>query len=451
MNRVIVPLNLTLHANQRIVHASDARFKVIRAGKRFGKTYWALFELLQRAGMVRNGTFWYIAQTYGQAESTAWGVLHEMLPHQYIEAEWQTKLRIKLKVNGSIIELKGADNPDTLRGTALHGAVFDEYAYHPGETWPRIIRGQLANTKGFASFISSPHAKGRNHFTTFCDETKRRMLAGDKDHAYFHFTIYDNPTIERQEIEDIRASVSDDVWQTEYMAEESNLGGSIFGEFNRADNVQDLDAESFDYSVLAMDYGLNHPSANLWIDVNTQKKIIYFRDELVKSGSTFDEVCRLIKAKSGERVPFVGVLDPSAARRDPFTKRSYIDEYRRCFREFGGEWENMGVVPGDNKDRGYEVLKMLLKKKVVKVHPRCRNLIYQLENVTYEDTTGEDATDAARYGTTYIHDRVQGMNILPNLEEKEPVTTLPAGVYSAKSALFSQTRAPLNWAMNEYA
>ena len=50
--RIDVALNIVLHKNQRIIHSNPARFKYIKTGKRFGKTYWAIFELLQKAFMT---------------------------------------------------------------------------------------------------------------------------------------------------------------------------------------------------------------------------------------------------------------------------------------------------------------------------------------------------------------------------------------------------------------
>lgn len=244
---MITPLkvhaNIQLHPNQMAVHNSRGRFKYIKAGKRWGKSKLAMFELFQWS--VKPNRYWYVAETYGQAEEIAWRDLTveqedgqpPIIPPQYIKNKWNSKLMLELEW-GSILQLKGQDNPSTLRGIPLGGAVLDERSYHAEEIWPSIIRGQLAKSQGPAIFISSPHFKGRNHFTTACEEADRKMKSGDKDFAYFHFTIWDNPTLERKEIQNMKDNMSDDKWNLEYMAEESALGGICFSEFSRSRHVE---------------------------------------------------------------------------------------------------------------------------------------------------------------------------------------------------------------------
>ena len=163
---------------------------------------------------------------------------------------------------------------------------------------------------------------------------------------------------------------------------------------------------------MGMDWGLDHPAANLWIRVDTDQKLIYVSNEFVKSGLSIEEIAEAVKALSGTEVPEYAVLDPSANKRDPGTKKSITDEYRRCFRVFGGQWEYFSIKTGDRRDRGYEIVKRYLKKGMIKVHPRCKNLIYGLENVMVGDKTGDDATDALRYACVNIHDAISGMNVL---------------------------------------
>lgn len=243
---ITIPLNLTLHEKQKTWHNAGKRFRVIKAGKRTGKSKWACFELVQKAAESR-GRYWYIAPTYGQAEDIAWRDLTvcqddgpAIIPQVLIKNTWQTKLMIEL-INGSIITLKGADNPNTLRGAGLNGVIFDERSYQDEPIWDAIIRGQLAKSKGFAYFISSPWDRGRNHYTTFCDEAKRKMLSGDPDWFYDHCTIWDNPMLDPKEIQAMKDNMSDDKWNLEYMAEESAVGGLRFSEFSRAKNVLDMD------------------------------------------------------------------------------------------------------------------------------------------------------------------------------------------------------------------
>ena len=91
----------------------------------------------------------------------AWDIIKEysrVIPNiKYNESE----LRVDYP-NGARIQLFGADNPDSLRGLALWGVVFDEYSQQPSSIFPEIIRPALADNKGYAIWIGTP--KGHNSF-----------------------------------------------------------------------------------------------------------------------------------------------------------------------------------------------------------------------------------------------------------------------------------------------
>jgi hypothetical protein len=67
----------------------------------------------------------------------------------------ESELRVDL-VNGSMIRLYGADNPDALRGPYLDGVVLDEFADMKPEVWHEVVRPMLADRRGWATFIGTP-------------------------------------------------------------------------------------------------------------------------------------------------------------------------------------------------------------------------------------------------------------------------------------------------------
>ena len=90
-----VPLNIILHDNQRIIHSNSAKYKVAKCGKRFGKTKWAIFALVQAAGKKQNGMFWYIAPTYRHAKNIAWFELKWILPRELIRRSVENELMVE--------------------------------------------------------------------------------------------------------------------------------------------------------------------------------------------------------------------------------------------------------------------------------------------------------------------------------------------------------------------
>ena len=118
--------DLELKPAQWDVFLSDARFRVLVAGRRFGKTFLALAELCQ-AAWKPGRLVWYVAPTYKQAKRIAWSALKQMTRRYWKKTPNETDLRIEL-VTGGTIALRGADNFDSLRGDGLDFLVLDEYA-----------------------------------------------------------------------------------------------------------------------------------------------------------------------------------------------------------------------------------------------------------------------------------------------------------------------------------
>ena len=416
-------LNIVLHKNQIPIHENKARFRVVKAGKRFGKTKLALFELMQASGRCPNEVFWFIAPTYRQAKSIAFFDLLWMLPKQCIKRKLENELMVILQ-NDARIELKGADNEDSLRGPRLKMVVFDECAYIKEYLWNDIIRSQLVDLKGKALFISTP--KGKNWFTYLGNEAKRKQEMGDKDWAYFYYTSFDNPTLPREELEKIRDTIPETTWNQEYMALEQDFVGQKYSEFNFDRNVEELKDTKQMVEVRGIDWGLDHPTVCLWARVDIENKVVWITNEYFKSGLTINENVKNITDITGSRPIEWTVIDPSANKRDPASNRSIKDEY--------GRW-GLFCVDGDRRERGTDIVKMFLKHGRVKISPKCRNLIRELQILEWGDKVNDDSTDALRYLLVRIHDYML-YNIFENLEveiEKPKLKSNEMSVYDLPS------------------
>lgn len=435
------PVNIILHPNQQMIHECPARYKVIKAGKRFGKTKLAIFELIQAAGRKSNSIMWLVAPTYKHAKNIAWLEMKWLLPKQLIKRSVENDLMVEL-VNGSIIKLIGAENEDSLRGIRLDGVVFDEAAYTDSYAWEGIIRGQLLGNnqqgQGFAYFISSPNKTGRNWFSNFWETAKMKMNQNDKEWAAFYFTIHDNPTINPEEIEKLKDNTPDDTWELEYMARESSHAGQLVSEFSYANHVKEIETNDSWILVRGLDWGISHPTGCLWLYVNPVLRMVYVSDEFMRSNLVIQESAGAIKQMTGTRNVAWSVIDPSTAKRNSQTGRRDLDEFIRY---------GVGVVPGDNRDRGYDIMKMFFKKDMVRVHPKCKNLIYQLKNVQYGDKEGEDMLDCLRYALVRIHDFMFGGNMFPVEQE---IKHTP-GKYNFNDQLFGKVSKPnsFEWAYCE--
>src|SRR6056300_404943 len=79
-------LNFSLHPKQLKVFNSDARFKVVAAGRRFGKSYLSAVTLLieglkeenDYGYSLKNKEVWYVAPTFQQGKDIMWGLLKDL-------------------------------------------------------------------------------------------------------------------------------------------------------------------------------------------------------------------------------------------------------------------------------------------------------------------------------------------------------------------------------------
>ena len=119
---------LTLrHAQGQVFNSTD-RFRVLVAGRRFGKSYLSCIELLRGAIDRPGETFFYCAPTYRMAKDIAWKTLKSLVPKQWLRSKNESDLKLEL-INGSLIELKGTENAMALRGRSLSGVVPVSYTH----------------------------------------------------------------------------------------------------------------------------------------------------------------------------------------------------------------------------------------------------------------------------------------------------------------------------------
>ncbi len=146
---------IRLKPPQWTVFGCDSRFRILVAGRRFGKTYLAMVELC-RSAWAQGKLVWYVAPTYKQAKRVAWKPLKQMTRPYWASRPNETDLRIEL-VTGGAICLRGADNYDSLRGDGLDFLILDEYASIAQEAWTEVLRPALADKQGHAFDLNSFH------------------------------------------------------------------------------------------------------------------------------------------------------------------------------------------------------------------------------------------------------------------------------------------------------
>ena len=231
-----INIQFDLHPAQMEVFQDQTRYRVLVAGRRFGKTHDAVAEGSCAALDPENRKHqpvYLIAPTQPQAKLLYWRPLIDKL-HPLIVSTNVNEGLIHLK-NGVMIGVKGADNPDSLRGVGLWAAILDEIGTMKAPVWEEIIRPALADSKGRALFIGTP-PYGRNHLYEMF------QLGQDPDQPEWkswRFTTYDNPFIDRAEIEALRRSLSTTTFRREILAEFVTAGaGRIKEEWIKISEVE---------------------------------------------------------------------------------------------------------------------------------------------------------------------------------------------------------------------
>lgn len=196
--------SFALHPAQAAIYNSLARFKVVAAGRRFGKSYLACvlcginaLKTEHRGHILTpENSVYYICPTADQAKRNMWRRFRRLWG-DCIKSENINDGFFEM-VNGRRLYIKGADNEEALRGEGLQFVVPDEYADMKPHVWEDILDPALMDCEGDAMFIGTP--KGRNHFYKMFSGA----LAHDPGYAEweaFHFESGDNPFITDREIE----------------------------------------------------------------------------------------------------------------------------------------------------------------------------------------------------------------------------------------------------------
>lgn len=211
---------LEMHEAQQEIWNSDARFKVIAAGRRFGKTLLAVAWLLVIATASQHAIVWWVAPTNAQARM-AMRTVARVIPKRHREVNL-TLMEITLS-NGATIAFKSGERIDNLRGEGLDGVVLDEAAFLSEEAWTMAIRPALSDRNGKALLIST--YDGENWFYDL------RRYASDPDNKLWEgweFPTSCNPWIPQAEIDEARRNLPTEVFEQEYEASPLSFAGAVF-------------------------------------------------------------------------------------------------------------------------------------------------------------------------------------------------------------------------------
>lgn len=349
---------MELHPSQATVALDPHRFRVLRCGRRWGKTILAIDQMKGRATRS-NSRVAYLSNTYQQSRDIAW----EQLKKDCRDAGVLNESRLEIKlVNNSIIILRGWESVETLRGQAFDLIVIDEVASMNNfwVNWQEVLRPTLTDRKGEAIFISTP--KGLNHFYDLANQELT-----DKDFKSFHFTSWDNPHLDREELERAKETLPKDRYLQEYEASFQKTQGLAIPEFSREKHLYE-ELPQGDYEKLAgVDFGYVHPAAVP--EIYWDGKKLRVDDEWYKTGRTDAQIAEYVASCKFKAI----YPDPENA--------GGIEELRRREVNVREVKKGKGSIV-----EGIQMIRELFLNKQLLINKRCINLISELESYAYEES-----------------------------------------------------------------
>ena len=219
-----------LYPEQEEFLYTPARYSVVEAATKTGKTYGCIVWLIEQAcvngGLNRH--FWWVAPNYSQA-GIAFGRVCEYLPDGYAKPN-KTAMTVTL-INGSVIAFKTGEKPDALYGEDVYAAVIDEATRMREAAWV-AIRSTLTATRGPVRIIGN--VKGRKNWAY---KLARRAEAGAPN-TYFArldaYTASKYGIYPAGEIEEARQTLPPEAFQELYLAIPTEDGANPFGHNNIA-------------------------------------------------------------------------------------------------------------------------------------------------------------------------------------------------------------------------
>jgi hypothetical protein len=385
---------VSLRPIQGQIFGDRRRFRVVLAGRRGGKTVLGCTELL-RGATERVGDYFYVAPSYRMAHDIAWETLKRMTPAKWIRKKNESNLSITL-INGSSIELKGAENYDSLRGRALSGAVLDECAFLPEDAWRSVIRPALSDRLGWALFTTTPSPEGTSGWfyelilllsdADLADPSLQRL--DPTQWTLYSYTSLQGGNIPAQEIEEARRTLAPEVFEREYEAKilsNTGLVASCFSMLNLDSSVEDDDELPLYVGIDFNNDPLTAICANI-IKVGGRPVELRVFSELSLKGATTWDLAEVLTENFGTDRRIIACPDPTGKRK----QTSGVGASDHQILRRAGITVYAPECPYNTAD-GIRAVNAALRtadgEVHTKIHPSCRELIKSFRTLGYAEGT----------------------------------------------------------------
>lgn len=423
-------LQFNLHPAQTEIHAHPARFKIVAAGRRFGKTVFSVIRCFEEALATTNALgidlddsseVIYVGIDREQAKRNAWPYFKKFA--QEIEnvtglqcrmLEKTSMIELPPELGGCRIRLLGMDDPDAARGMKIRFAVLDEYADMPPRVWPEIIRPALADVRGGALFIGTP--KGRNHFYQLVEDA-----IDQSDWGVFNYSMDDNPLIQEDERKALAAEYargSSDLYDQEIQAKFIASSGQLFNQeqFKVLDTLPKDKYDRFlavDLAGFASDPDRKNEKRRL---DDTAIAVVYINSKgdwfvtEIQHGKwdTRETAYRIVKTAHDNQIPIIGIEKGALMNAVAPYMNDYMAKYHR--------WYEIKPLTHGNQ-RKYDRVQWALQGRAQK------GQIHLIKEKAGEPKWIEKLVDqAVSFPSKYVHDDL--VDALAYIDQMAPETLI---------------------------
>ena len=212
----------TPHEKQKEIHNSiineGYKYYILNIGRQFGKTMLGINQMLYWAINHKGCNIAWVTPIYKQSKK----VFDEMEKVTKSSGLFEYN-RSDLTISGfnSQIQFFSGERPDNIRGNTFDYLIVDEMAFTRPELWSEVLSATVLVKGKKVIFISTP--KGKNHFYQLSLQPNY-----DNRYKYFHYSSYDNPMIDAEDLEERKRSLPKHIFEQEYLAKFIDNASGLF-------------------------------------------------------------------------------------------------------------------------------------------------------------------------------------------------------------------------------
>lgn len=417
-------INYTPHPEQFAYHNSTARFRIPCCGRRFGKTQMSAKDLEPKL-MQKDKRFWIVGPTYGLGEKEFRVLWSDLIVGLNLGKDPRVKKAYSPKqgdmfINfthlNTIVEVKSADNTDSLVGDSLDGVIMSEAAKHSPDTFDKYIRAALSDKRGFADFPTTPEG-----FNWYYDLW---MLGKDKtlpQYESWRFPSWMNTFVypdgrQDSEIKLLERTMTKEAFDQEISADFSSFVGKIYPEWDINTHVVQQVFNPNWPNYVAFDWGYTNPLAAVEFQISPMDTIHIWRVHY-KSHTLLEKHVEIMKNREQPEGYHINMTFGDAA--DPEAVAYINQHFAPC---------SANGKAKDNWRDGINLVRSFLERQIgddefggpiylpaLFVDPSCLDIIREFNNYrSPESSSGKNVTemaikqddhalDALRYGLVHIY------------------------------------------------